>query len=84
MSFSSDSKLATHERVHLATKAYKCSWNGCDFSAAQRGNVTKHIRMKHFKLPVSLKEQNRRGIVDDCNPDDYIQVDEDLLARRLQ
>ena len=84
MSFPTDYELANHERVHLASKPYKCSWNGCGFAAAQRIHVTQHVRMKHFKLPRFLKEQNRRGIVDDRNPDDYIEVDETLMARRLQ
>ena len=83
-SFLTDSLLANHERVHLATKPYKCSWNECRYTAAERGNVTTHIRMKHFGLPKTVKEQNRRGIEDQRNPSDFIEVDEDLLARRLQ
>ena len=83
-SFLDDFKLASHERVHLSSKPYKCSLDGCAFAAVQRSNMTRHIRTKHFKLPVSIKEQNRRGIVDQRNPADYIEVDEDLLALRLQ
>ena len=83
-SFRADYVLALHERVHLGTKPFKCSWNECSFASAKRSDVKRHIRTKHFKLPNSLKEQNRRGIVDDRNPDDYIEVDQELMDRRLQ
>ena len=83
-SFCTDFLLANHERVHLSTKPYKCSWNECRFTSAKRGDVRRHIRTRHFKLPELVKEQNRRGIVDDRNPDDYIMVDQELLDRRLE
>ena len=83
-SFPTDALLATHERIHLATKPYKCSWPECDFASALRGNVTAHIRVMHFKLPVTVKEQKNLGIVDQRNPDDYIEVDQEQLACRLQ
>ena len=84
MSFRSDFHLAIHERVHMATKPFKCSWDECSFAAAERSKVARHIRTQHFGLPKTVKEQKRRGIVDHRNPADYIVVDEDLLARRLQ
>ena len=84
MSFPTDYELANHERVHLASKPYKCSWNECSFAAAKRSNLMQHIRTKHFKLPLTIKEQKERGIVDDRNPDDYIEVDQELLDRRLE
>ena len=83
-SFCDDSLLARHERVHFSRKPFKCSWNECNYTATERGHVTRHIRTQHFKLPRTVKEQNRRGIVDRRNPDHFIEVDQDLLARRLQ
>ena len=83
-SFQTDTTLASHERLHLATKPFKCSWPECAYAAVQRIHVTTHIRVVHFKLPVTVKEQKRRGIVDQRNPDDYIEVDQEQLARRLQ
>ena len=76
--------LAIHEHGHLSIKPYRCSWNECAFTASQRSHVTRHIRIVHFNLPKTVKQQKERGIVDDRKPDDYIEVDEDLLARRLQ
>ena len=85
-SFPNHASLAIHERVHLATKPYKCSWPQCAYASAsaQRNHVTTHIRVAHFKLPSTVKEQKQRGIVDQRNPDDYIEVDQEQLARRLQ
>ena len=82
--FKSDTMLARHERVHLSIKPFQCAWPDCSYSSTVRGSVTKHIRTVHFKLPKSIKEQKQRGIVDDRKPEDYIEVDQDLLARRLQ
>ena len=82
--FKSDTMLARHERIHLNNKPFKCSWNDCAFASTQRGLVTRHIRMVHFKLPATVKEPKRRGIEDHRKPEDYIEVDQDLLARRLQ
>ena len=42
-----------------------------------------HIRGKHFKLPLSVKKQLEQGIEDDRNVADYIEVEEELLKRRL-
>src|SRR5699024_1022823 len=83
-SFKDDAWLARHELTHLGIKPFKCSWNKCSYAAAQRGAVTRHIRTRHFGLPDTVKEQKRRGIVDDRIPDDYIEVDQELLDRRLE
>ena len=43
-----------------------------------------HIRVVHFKLPRYVKEQQRRGIVDHRDANDFIEVDAEMLAQRLQ
>ena len=83
-SFKTDNDLARHERIHLGLKPYKCSWNNCIFSAKRRDSVIQHIRTVHFQLPESVKEQQRRGIVDQRDPNELIEVDAEMLARRLE
>ena len=83
-SFKDDAKLAHHERIHLALEPFKCSWNNCRYSAEQRSNVVQHIRTVHFQLPRSVKEQQRRGIVDQRDPKEFIEEDAEMLTRRLE
>lgn len=79
-SFGYDSLLKRHEQGHLGIKPFSCKWNGCRYFATQRAGVFTHIRMKHFKLPRVQKNQN---FADDRDPNQFIEVDQELLARRL-
>ena len=80
----SNSEMIRHERFHLRVKPYRCTWTDCGFQSAVRSSMVSHIRTMHFKLPEYMAAQIRRGIVDPRDPADYIQVDQELLARRLQ
>ena len=84
MSFRTDSSLVRHERMHMGTKPFRCTWTECVYASYHRSSVTHHIRVKHFGLPSTVKEQKRQGIEDQRNPNDYIEVDSELLGRRLQ
>lgn len=42
-------------------------------------DTIKHIRMKHFRVPRTKKEQREKNIVDSRNAHDYMQVLEHLL-----
>lgn len=79
-SFRSSAHLKDHTRIHMGIRPYKCRWEHCDYLAAQRSDVIKHIRIVHFRLPRSLKEQAAMNITDDRNPADFLEVREDLLS----
>jgi hypothetical protein len=79
-----DSKLAIHERIHLDIKPFSCTWPRCRYSSVTKGDVVRHVRMKHFNLPKLNKDQARLNIVDNRNPEDYVRVDDELLERRLE
>ena len=83
-SFLWDAHLKRHERIHLNIEPFRCIWPDCNHADKQKQNLVKHVRAKHFKLPETVKEQKQRGIVDQRNPDDFIEVDQEQLARRLQ
>jgi len=82
-SFVADAFLKRHERIHLKIKPFRCTWPECDYSSALKYHVVNHVRVRHFKLPKSLKLQNQLGITDDRDPTEYIAVDQELVDRRL-
>lgn len=43
--------------------------------------MLRHIRSRHFLLPVTVKMQNSRGIVDDRDPRVFMEVHQDLLEK---
>ena len=83
-SFETDQGLTLHERIHLGIKPFSCNWPDCSYSSKQFGNVANHVRIHHFKLPPTKKEQERLNIVDDRDPKQYVQVDHELVKRRLE
>ena len=53
----------------------RCLWPNCQYSSVYRGNVKKHIRMVHFQLPATLREQREQNIIDTRDPRQYLAVD---------
>lgn len=47
MGFSQRGKLKLHLRTHSGERPYKCSHNNCMYAAAQKGNLTVHMRAVH-------------------------------------
>lgn len=74
-------QLITHERIHWGVKPYRCSL--CHQEFTQRAHVYCHVRGHHFRLPLYQKEQQRRHIEDDRNPNYFIEVNHELAAQRL-
>ncbi|KAJ6217616.1 hypothetical protein RDWZM_008773 [Blomia tropicalis] len=78
-SFECYSYLKRHRRIHSQVKPYRCKWPGCGYSSTQCGAVIQHIRIRHFKLPSSVKKQKELNIIDHRNPNDYLEVLTELL-----
>ena len=76
--FVKTSHLKRHELVHLGFKPYRCKWPGCNFASSQDANVISHIRVTHFNLPRTVKEQIEKNIQDERDARDYLEVHEDL------
>lgn len=66
--------LVEHLHLHATTelKPYQCMWPKCTYACSTRSNAIKHVRSKHFHLPVTLIKQRERGIVDNRDPNDFI------------
>ncbi|KAI2797053.1 Protein abhd12b [Blomia tropicalis] len=66
--------LVEHLQLHATTelKPYQCMWPKCTYACSTRSNAIKHVRSKHFHLPVTLIKQRERGIVDNRDPNDFI------------
>ena len=77
------SDLISHKRFHLGIKPFRCTWSDCGFASERRSHIVRHVRGKHFKLPQFVKKQKELGIVDTRDPNIYIEVDQELAARRL-
>ena len=72
--FSRKDSLKKHEATHREARPYRCKWPGCALDAKRLDRLVRHIRVVHFKLPETKKVQQERGIVDDRNPNDFIEV----------
>ena len=73
--FADRRQLNQHLRTaHRQIKPFRCTWSGCHFHALREPNLVTHVRTVHFKLPASLEEQARMGIVDNRNPHDFMEV----------
>lgn len=72
-------KFVYHRRMHLSIRPFVCTWQQCGHSCAQKSNLTKHIRRRHFRIPDTLKEQQAKAIVDHRDANRYIQVNRGLL-----
>ena len=73
-SFRNKCGLTDHEREHSGSKPYHCKYAECSYATNSMGNIKQHIRMLHFKLPRTIKEQQQLGIVDDRDCDEFIQI----------
>ena len=82
-SFLDKVSLINHEHIHLGIKPYSCTWQDCHYSAQEQGAVVKHVRIMHFKLPPTVKLQNRLNIEDNRNAKNFVRVDQNLVNRRL-
>src|SRR5699024_9903193 len=78
-SFGTEFLLKNHERSHTGARPFRCTWPGCVKDSGKRSDLTKHIRMVHFKLPSTLKEQQELGIVDYRDPNQFVDVIDELL-----
>src|SRR5699024_5152570 len=76
--FGSISHLKSHEIVHLNLHPYRCKWPGCEKTCKVESNLISHIRGVHFKLPITLREQQKRGILDDRDPKEFVEVRHEL------
>jgi len=68
------SNLKIHERTHFGLKPFQCKFGQCTFASERKETVVQHVRITHFNLPRSLREQKEKNIVESRNPDDYIEV----------
>lgn len=72
--------LIAHERIHLGVKPFSCKFPGCDFRSLKRNVCRRHIRQKHFHLPKTYKKQVALQIIDERDPDVYIEESAELLS----
>lgn len=75
--YGSRTELNAHMRHHFDIRPYRCGL--CEFNSTQRICVLRHIRCRHFKIPISKKMQRSFNIVEERNAADYLVVNEDLL-----
>ncbi len=66
--------LLLHQRAHLGIRPYRCKWPGCSYNSNQSSAVIRHIRTKHFLLPLTMREQQMKKIEDDRDPKEFLEV----------
>ncbi|KAH9406106.1 hypothetical protein TYRP_013706 [Tyrophagus putrescentiae] len=76
-SFSHTHHRKRHERIHLKLKPFVCKL--CNYCSEARSTVIRHIRIRHFNLPLTLKQQNELNIVDNRDPRDYMEIISELM-----
>ena len=72
--FNRKNSLKRHERIHVLIKCYRCLWDGCGYDSKLRSSMVDHIRVTHFKLKRSRKEQAEMKNNDYRDPADYFEV----------
>ncbi|KAH9392679.1 hypothetical protein TYRP_005764 [Tyrophagus putrescentiae] len=72
--FSERTNLRTHKRFHSRSKPFGCSWPQCRYLSEDRANAIRHIRVRHLRLPATVKEQTEKGIVSDDDPRQWLQI----------
>lgn len=78
--FPTETSAYRHLQSHTEMKPYYCK--ECHSSFKYKGNAIKHVRTKHFQLPITQKEQHARGIYDNRDPMNLIEEARDQLKRR--
>lgn len=66
--------LLLHQRAHLGIRPYRCKWPECSYNSNQSSAVIRHIRTKHFQLPLTMREQAMKNIEDDRDPKEFLEV----------
>lgn len=77
-------KLKRHYRLHCDRKykPYRCVFPGdsCRYASSDKTDVEKHIRVKHFHVPVSIRKWNETAKDDDERYEfDFIETRTDWL-----
>ena len=81
--FNREAKLIIHERIHLGVRPFSCTWQDCLFSSVNRGQVIQQLRTRHLRLPRLQTTQTCLGIVDRRDPNQWVRVDTELAAKRI-
>lgn len=80
LSFRRSLSLLNHRRKELGIKPYACNWPDCNHSTRMRPGMIQHIRLAHFKVPISkVKELAQNGTLDERDPAEFIQRDDRYL-----
>ncbi|KAH9405844.1 hypothetical protein TYRP_014140 [Tyrophagus putrescentiae] len=82
--FTTKHQLTMHEHIHQGVRSYSCKWEGCQYKSIQRGHMIRHIRSRHFSLPVTVKMQASRGIIDNRDPRIFMEVHQDSYNTGLR
>ena len=56
------------------TQPFECTWPECRYVSIRKSDVVTHVRMKHFSLPRTLKEQRQLSITDTRDPTEWIRL----------
>lgn len=79
MSFTSRANLKSHQRLHLGVEPFRCKFPGCNYASVARNNTINHIRRMHLKTPLTKRERLQKGVVEQRDPRDFLQVMQELL-----
>ena len=67
----------------ILRNTFACKWPNCLYSVAHRSNVIRHIKIVHFKIPQNKKKQNLSNTEDQRDPNEYVEVNTELLNREI-